>query len=72
MGSVADLLHDEAVDDAGQRLDLVDVGRDDLAAEDRAFLEVGVLHARHVDVDAEDGLAAHDLGLNPSCAWTCR
>ena len=64
-GQVADLFDDEAVNDSGHRLDLGRVGRDDRSAEHRGFFVVGELHAFDLDVDAEDRLAADDLGRVP-------
>ena len=45
---------------AALRFDLVQVRADHLPAKDWAFLEHGVQHARHGDVDAVHGLAGDD------------
>jgi hypothetical protein len=54
-------LHHERVFHAGQGLDLVQVRARDLGREHRRLLEDRVQHARHLDVDAEEGLARDDL-----------
>ena len=56
----SDAVDDERVPDAGQRLDLVQVGADDLAAEHRALLVHRLQHARQREVDAEQRLAGDD------------
>ena len=62
-GQIAPALDHESIADAGERLDLIDVGRGHLAAEDRALGEHGVPHARDLDVDAEERPARQDARI---------
>ena len=64
-GEVRRSLDDERVLHARHRLDLVEIGADDLPAEHRAFLEDRMQHPRHRHVDTEDRLAGDDgLGVD--------
>ena len=54
---------DEGVAHAGQRLDLVQVGADRLAAQHRAFLIGRIQHPRQLDVDAEQRLAGQERNI---------
>ena len=54
-------LDDERVLDARQLLDLVQVGADDLPAEDVALHQHRMEHVRKRDVDAEDRATRHDV-----------
>ena len=54
-------LDDERVLDARQLLDLVEVGADDLPAEDVALHQHRMEHVRKRDVDAEDRATRHDV-----------
>src|SRR2546430_2543231 len=53
---------------AAFRFDLVQVRADHLPAKDWAFLEHGVQHARHGDVDAVHRLAGDDRGIGAACS----
>ena len=63
LGRLAGAFDDERVGHAGQLLDLVEIRLADLAADGRALLEHGVLHARHDLVDAEQRLAGDDQAV---------
>ena len=71
-GQIGAALDDERVPHAGQRLDRVEVGAGDLAAEHRALLEHRLQHARHREVDAEERLAGHDRRVVDAAASACR
>ena len=53
---------DERISDAGEGLDFVEVGTDDLATKRRAFFVDGVKHAGQFHIDAEERFAGDDLG----------
>ncbi len=57
-------LHDEDIQNARQRLDLIDIGTDDLAAEYRTLLEHGVAHTGNRYIDAEQRLTVTTFGLS--------
>ena len=57
------LVDEERVLDAGQRLHLVEVGADRLAAKHRTLVEDGEQRALRLEVDAEGRLAGDDGGV---------
>ncbi len=63
VGAASRRVDDERVLDARQRLHLVEVGADRLAAKHRTLLEHREQRARRLDVDAEGRLAGHDGGV---------